>query len=44
MPIAATETDFVNLIAQEIAFGIDDAVGYWFGRIERQLARTGLKR
>jgi hypothetical protein len=39
---AAAEMDFVSLIAQEIAFGIEDAVGYWLGRIEQELIKPGL--
>ena len=42
MPNLITHTDFVSLVAREIAFGIDDAVGYWLGRIERELRESGL--
>jgi hypothetical protein len=38
----ATEVDFVNLIAQEIAFGIEDALASWLGRIERELSNPSL--
>lgn len=38
----ATETEFVDLIAEQIACGIEDAVGYWLGRVEQQLATGGL--
>lgn len=33
----ATQTDLVGLIAAEIAGGIDEAIEYWLGRIEREL-------
>ena len=42
MANAATETDFVSMVAQEIAFGIEGAVDYWLGRIERELADRSL--
>ncbi len=34
MASTATRSDFVSLVAQEIAFGIDHALDYWLGRIE----------
>jgi hypothetical protein len=37
-----TNNDFIDLVAREIAFGIDDAVRYWLGRIERELSESGL--
>lgn len=42
MTTLGTHSDLVELIASEIAAGIDDAVGYWLGRVERQLADSGL--
>lgn len=42
MATATTQLDLVGLIASEIACGIDNAVGYWLGRIEQQLADSGL--
>jgi hypothetical protein len=43
-PLASTATqiDLVSLIAEQIATGIDNAVGYWLCRIERELATSGL--
>jgi len=38
----STQSDLVSLIAQEVISGIDEAVGYWLGRIEQQLACRGL--
>jgi len=38
----STQSDLVSLIAQEVISGIDEAVGYWLGRIEQQLAGRGL--
>jgi uncharacterized protein YgfB (UPF0149 family) len=37
-----TQPELVGLIAAEIASGIDDAVGYWLGRVERELLDRGL--
>jgi hypothetical protein len=37
-----TEIDVVSLIAEQIASGIEDAVGYWLGRVEQELATSGL--
>ena len=37
-----TQTEFVDLVAQQIACGIEDAVGYWLGRVEQQLSTSGL--
>jgi hypothetical protein len=34
--------DVVSVIAEQIASGIDEAVGYWLGRIQRELARSSL--
>ncbi|HKW19389.1 MAG TPA: hypothetical protein VJO35_17905 [Terriglobales bacterium] len=36
------QIDVVSLIAEQIACGIDNAVGYWLGRVERELAGSGL--
>ena len=37
MASTATRSDFVSLVAQEIATGIDHALDYWLGRIEMEL-------
>ncbi len=42
MASTSTPADFVSMIAQEIVSGIDDAVGYWLGRIEHELAGRAL--
>lgn len=42
MASTSTQSDLVSLIAQEVISGIDEAVGYWLGRIEQQLAGRGL--
>ncbi len=42
MASTATRSDFVSLVAQEIAFGIDHALDYWLGRIEMELADAKL--
>ena len=36
---AATTTDFVNLVAEEIVAGIDYATEYWLARVEQELSR-----
>jgi len=38
----STKADLISMIAQEVASGIDEAVGYWFNRIEHELAGRGL--
>ncbi|PYV50034.1 MAG: hypothetical protein DMG92_09180 [Acidobacteria bacterium] len=38
----STQSDFVTMIAQEVVSGIDEAVGYWLGRIEQELAGRGV--
>jgi hypothetical protein len=38
MASANTHADFVNIIAEEIVSGIDNAVEYWLGRIEQELS------
>jgi hypothetical protein len=35
------QADLVSIIAQEIGSGIDEAVEYWLGRIERELVGGG---
>jgi len=35
---AATTTDFVNLVAEEIVAGIDYATEYWLARVEQELS------
>jgi hypothetical protein len=42
MASTATRTDFVSLVAEEIASGIDHALDYWLGRIEMELADAKL--
>lgn len=42
MASPATQSDFVSLVAQEIAFGIDHALDYWMGRIEMELVDAKL--
>jgi hypothetical protein len=42
MASTATRSDFVSLVAQEIALGIDHAMDYWLGRIERELVDAKL--
>lgn len=39
---STTQIDVVSLIAEQIACGIDNAVGYWLGRVECELASSGL--
>lgn len=39
---STTQIDVVSLIAEQIASGIEDAVAYWLGRIERELANSSL--
>jgi hypothetical protein len=36
------QADFIDLVALEIASGIDGAAGCWLGRVERELAASGL--
>jgi hypothetical protein len=37
-----TQPELVGLLAAEIASGIDDAVGYWLARIEREVLDPAL--
>ena len=37
MASTTTQADLVNMIAQEIGSGIDEAVEFWLGRIEQEL-------
>ena len=39
MATASTQSDLVSMIAHEVVCGIDQAVGYWLGRIEQEMAR-----
>jgi hypothetical protein len=39
---ASTQSDLISMIAQEVVSGIDEAVGYWFNRIEQELVRRDL--
>jgi hypothetical protein len=38
MASKATTSDFVSLVAQEIACGIDRALHFWLGRIELEVS------
>lgn len=38
----STQSDLVSMIAHEVVSGIDEAVGYWLGRIERELVGRSL--
>ena len=42
MASAATGTEFVSMVAEEIVSGIDNAVEYWLGRIEQELGDGSL--
>jgi hypothetical protein len=43
LAIASTQSDLISMIAHEVVSGIDEAVGYWLGRIEQDLVgRRGL--
>lgn len=42
MATASTKSDLVSMIAHEVVSGIDEALGYWLGRIERELIARGL--
>jgi hypothetical protein len=42
MASTTSRADFVTLVAEEIVSGIDHAVEYWMGRLERELTGTGL--
>ena len=35
------QADLVSMIAQEIGSGIDEAVEYWLGRVEREISGGG---
>lgn len=39
---STVQIDLVSLIAKQIVSGIDEAVGYWLGRVERELANSRL--
>jgi hypothetical protein len=39
---AATTTDFVNLVAEEIVAGIDYATEYWLARVEQELTAANV--
>ena len=34
MASKATRNDFIEMVAQEVSSGIEQALGYWLGRIE----------
>jgi len=38
----ASPREFVSLVAEEIVAGIDDALDYWLGRIDQELADPSL--
>lgn len=42
MASTSTKADLVSMISQEVVSGIDEAVGYWFNRIEQELVGRGL--
>lgn len=42
MAITSTQSDLVSMIAHEVVSGIDEAVGYWLGRIEQELTGRSL--
>ncbi len=42
MASVTRQPELVGLIATEIASGIDEAVGYWLGRVEREVLDTSL--
>jgi hypothetical protein len=42
MASRATQTDFVDMVAEEVSLGIDRALGYWLGRIEREVVDRSL--
>jgi hypothetical protein len=42
MASPATRADFVTLVAEELAFGINHALNYWLGRIEMEIVDTKL--
>lgn len=42
MASVATRADFVSLVAKEIVSGIDQALDYWLGRIDLELADAKL--
>ena len=41
MATTSTQSDLVSMIAHEVVSGIDEAVGYWLGRIEEELTGGG---
>lgn len=42
MASRATQSDFVDMIADEVSSGIDRALGYWLGRIELEVVDRSL--
>jgi hypothetical protein len=42
MASRATQTDFVDMVAEEVSSGIDRALGYWLGRIELEVVDRSL--
>lgn len=42
MATTTTQSDLVIMIAHEVVSGIDEAVGYWLGRIEQEIVGRGL--
>ena len=42
MATTSTQADLVSMIAHEVVSGIDEAVGYWVGRIEQELMARSL--
>jgi hypothetical protein len=42
MASRTTQTDFVDMVAEEVSSGIDRALGYWLGRIELEVVDRSL--
>jgi hypothetical protein len=42
MASRATQTDFVDMVAEEVSSGIDRALGYWLGRMELEVVDRSL--
>jgi hypothetical protein len=42
MASRATQTDFVDMVAEEVSSGIDRALGYWLCRIELEVVDRSL--
>lgn len=42
MASKATRSDFVEMVAEEVSSGIEQALGYWLGRIEIEVIDRSL--